>query len=137
MLITACGDGSVQLWNIDSSIQSNTFIGYSKPKLVYREHSKEVCSVDWSQSTQTCLFLSSSWDCTIKLWTPELLSSLCTYQSHSNFVYNAKFAKRKTNVFASVSADGYMKLWSLVQPHPIASVLAHQDSEVRNFSNQI
>lgn len=127
-MITACGDGSIQLWDTDSL--SSSYSAYSKPKSCYREHTKEVCSVHWNHSFENPSFLSSSWDGTIKLWNPDYITSLNTYRNHTKLVYAAKFSKRTRNVFASVSADGYLKLWNILQPQPFISILAHSESEV-------
>lgn len=130
VLITACGDGGIQLWDVDSNIRTSTISEHNKPKSCYREHSKEVCCVDWSHLSQSPLFLSSSWDCSIKLWNPDYATSLHTYDGHSKLVYASKFASNMPSIFASVSADGYLKIWDLSLPHPISSILAHRDSEV-------
>lgn len=132
-LITACGDGGIQLWDIDSTVQPSTHSDCNKPKSCYREHSKEVCCVDWSHLSQNPLFLSSSWDCSIKLWNPDYATSLHTYNSHSKLVYASKFARKIPSIFASVSADGYLKIWDISLPQPISSILAHRESEVIQF----
>lgn len=66
----------------------------------------------------------------IKLWNPDYIISLNTYESHSKLVNAVKFAKNMTNVFASVSADGYLKIWNTSHPRPIASILVQNDTEV-------
>lgn len=93
-----------------------------------------MCSVNWSHPFERPAFLSSSWDCTIKLWDPNFISSLQTYADHTKIVYAAKFAKQRSNMFASVSADGYLKLWNCSQSRPVLSILAHGDSEVSDIS---
>lgn len=91
-----------------------------------------MCSVDWSQSPHNRIFLSGSWDCSIKLWDPLYTASLRTYIGHSDLVYNAKFSPAMANVFASVSGDGYLKLWDVLEHRPSNSVQAHQDAEVNH-----
>lgn len=130
VLTSACGDGSIQLWNVDTNIIHSYNSGNYKPKLCYREHSKEVCCVDWNHFAQNPLFMSSSWDCSIKLWNPDYMMSFKTYADHSNIVYESKFAKKTANIFASVSADGYLKIWDILQPQPITSIVAHNEAEV-------
>lgn len=132
MLISACGDSNILLWDVDSNANAVTsiFSGYSKPKSYYCEHSKEVCCVDWNHLSEDSLFLSSSWDCSIKLWNPDYAMSLKTYNSHTKLVYESRFAKKIPNIFMSVSADGYLKIWDVLQPQPVSSILAHQKSEV-------
>lgn len=130
MVITACGDGGIQLWDVDSNLSQSTYSSYNKPKQCYREHGKEVCCVDWSHLSQNPLFLSSSWDCSIKLWNPDYVMSLTTYNGHSKLVYATKFAKKMANIFASASADGYLKIWNALHPQPVSTILAHHESEV-------
>lgn len=125
VLISASGDGTLQLWRIDSGPADAQV-----PKVCYCEHSKEVCSVDWSPSPHNRIFLSSSWDASIKLWDPLITASLRTYSDHSDIVYSAKFSAGMANVFASVSADGYLKLWDVLDHSPKANHRAHHDSEV-------
>lgn len=131
-MITACGDGGIQLWEIDSNSNElpSTDFGYNKPKSLYNEHTQEVCSVNWSTSGQNPSFLSSSWDCLIKLWNPNCNQSLTTYHGHTELVYEAAFAKHMQNVFASVSGDGFLKLWDTSERYVVSSVLAHPESEV-------
>lgn len=86
-------------------------------------------SVDWCKNRQEQLILSASWDSTIKLWDPIRKSSLNTYIGHDELVYSAKFSFHSPNTFASVSGDGCLKLWNLLDTRPVASVKAH-DAEV-------
>ncbi|XP_026473457.1 peroxisomal targeting signal 2 receptor [Ctenocephalides felis] len=121
-VITASGDGGLQLWNITNVP--------TMPHSVYKEHKKEVYSVDWSRTRQEQHMLSASWDCTVKLWDPNRLTSLSTYLGHSQLVYNAMFSRHIPNTFASVSGDGFLKLWNtLNSQRPDASIKAH-DAEV-------
>lgn len=125
-------DGGVQLWDVNSDDSHSSYIAYNKPKQCYREHSKEVCCVDWSYFHSNTSFLSGSWDCTIKNWHPDYIISLHTYESHTKLVNAVKFAKNLANVFASVSADGYLKIWNILHPQPIASILVQNgDTEVK------
>jgi len=66
----------------------------------------------------------------VKLWDPNRQNSLNTYLGHSQLVYNAMFSPHIPNTFASVSGDGYMKIWSAGNTvRPTTSVKAH-DAEV-------
>lgn len=73
--------------------------------------------------------MTASWDCSIKLWDPNHSESLSTYTGHSELVFGAKFAHQMSKVFASVSGDGYLKLWSALDIRPSAAIKAH-DGEV-------
>lgn len=130
MLISACGDSNILLWDVDSKTDAMLS---TKPKSCYSEHSKEVCCVDWNHLSEDSLFLSSSWDSSIKLWNPDYAQSLKTYNGHTKLVYESRFAKKNPKNFMSVSADGYLKIWDVLQPQPISSFLAHQKAEVRKM----
>lgn len=134
MLISACGDGGIQLWEIDSNSNDlpSTISGYNKPTSSYYEHTEEVCSVCWS--SQNPSFLSSSWDGSIKWWNPEYSQSLQTFTDHTKLVYEVAIAKHLKSVFASVSGDGYLKLWDTALQQPVTSILAHPSSEVNVFN---
>lgn len=129
--LIACtsGDGSLQIWNIESIDTDTDDPKNTKPQFYYREHSKEVYSVDWSKSKQNPLLMTASWDRSIKLWDPNHSESLSTYVGHTELVFSAKFAHHMSKVFASVSGDGYLKLWSALDSRPSAAVKAH-DGEV-------
>lgn len=121
IVVTASGDGSLQMWNLFDSVSKAPFC-------CYNEHKKEVYSVDWSRTSQ--LLLSASWDCSIKLWDPTRFKSLHTYIGHSQLVYNAMFSPFIPNTFASVSGDGQLKLWNtLGDQRRTTSITAH-DGEV-------
>lgn len=139
MLVSACGDGGIQLWEIDSNSNDlpPTISGYNKPTSTYYEHTKEVCSVCWSSFTQNPSFLSSSWDGSIKWWNPEYNQSLQTFTDHTKLVYEVGFAKHLKSVFASVGGDGYLKLWDAALQQPVTSILAHPDSEVNSATHTI
>lgn len=122
-VVSASGDGGLQLWNINSDNST------SSPKKIYQEHTKEVYSVDWCKTRREQLMLSASWDCTIKLWDPVRSESLNTFRGHTELVYNAKFALHMANTFASVSGDGFLNIWNSMNDRPVARVKAH-DAEV-------
>lgn len=128
--LVACvsGDGSLQIWNVEAD-DTDEDPKHSLPRVYYKEHSKEVYSVDWSKSRQNPLLMTASWDRSIKLWDPNHSESLSTYNGHSELVFSAKFAHQMSKVFASVGGDGYLKLWSALDSRPSASIIAH-DGEV-------
>lgn len=104
--MTASGDGSLRLWDIMLN---------DLPIRAWQEHTREVFSVDWS-NIQKDLFISSSWDGTIKLWSPERLRSITTLQAHSACVYQALFSPHQPDVVASCSTDGTLKIFDLRSP---------------------
>lgn len=79
--------------------------------MCYKEHSQEASSVDCSKN-DVGIFISSSWDCSVKLWDALYAKSLSTYHEHSQLVYQTKFSPYLPKTFASVSGDGYLKIWN-------------------------
>lgn len=128
VLISVSGDGTLQLWNLES-INDNSPLA-NLPQMIYKEHKKEVYSIDWLSVRSDNYVLSASWDLSIKLWDPNFTTSLCTYNGHSKIVYNAVLSPLIPNTFASVSADGYLKIWNIFnKDKPIASLKSH-DGEI-------
>lgn len=124
IIISVSGDGTLQMWNLDS-IEENSPLA-NLPQMIYKEHRKEVYSIDWLSVRSDNFILSASWDLSIKLWDPNFTSSLCTYNGHSKIVFNAMFSPLIPNTFASCSADGYLKIWNLFNKEkPIASLKSH------------
>lgn len=60
LLVSASGDGSVLVWQINQTSTS--------PILCLREHQREVWCVHWSESRSSDALLSTSADGTIKIW---------------------------------------------------------------------
>lgn len=59
-------------------------------------------------------------------WDPNRSKSLNTFIGHSELVYNAMFSPHIPNTFASVSGDGYLKLWNTQGDRSTSAVLAHE-----------
>lgn len=126
-MISVSGDGTMQLWNC--SIDHDSPLS-NLPQMIYKEHKKEIYSIDWLSVRSENFVLSASWDTTIKLWDPNCSSSLCTYSAHSKLVYNATFSPHIPNTFASVSADGYLKIWNILGSERAVASLKSHDGEI-------
>lgn len=123
IVVTASGDGSLQLWNtLDDSAKT--------PYCYYNEHKKEVYSIDWSRTRDGQLLLSASWDCSIKLWDPNRQNSINTYIGHTQLIYNAMFSPHIPNTFASVSGDGQLKIWNTLGNQRNTLSIKSHDGEV-------
>ncbi|EGU84297.1 hypothetical protein FOXB_05254 [Fusarium oxysporum f. sp. conglutinans Fo5176] len=77
-LIVACGDGSLKLFDLGID---------DFPVMNFHEHKRETFSVCWNPITKDT-FLSSSWDGTVKIWSPTRNHSIktlpignCTYST--------------------------------------------------------
>jgi peroxin-7 len=68
VVISVSGDGTLQLWNLDSLEEDSPLTNL--PQMIYKEHKKEVYSIDWLSVRSENFILSASWDMSIKLWDP-------------------------------------------------------------------
>ncbi|KAI7829264.1 WD40-repeat-containing domain protein [Kickxella alabastrina] len=114
-LISASGDGSIKLWDITLK---------THPVAKWKEHKREVMSVEWNYTAKTT-FLSSSWDGSVKLWNP-------VHAQGSRLCYTAAWSPRHQDQFASCGEDKSIRLWSTNAPQSrsIASFGGHTDQVV-------
>lgn len=126
VVITVSGDGTMQLWNLDSIKDESPLNNF--PQIIFKEHRKEIYSLDWLAVRDGNFILTSSWDCTIKIWDPNSTTSLCTYMAHSKLIYNASLSPLIPNTFASVSADGFLKIWNVFnKDRPVACLQSESE----------
>ncbi|TAQ86830.1 hypothetical protein B7494_g4853 [Chlorociboria aeruginascens] len=104
-LVVACGDGSVKLFDI--SVE--TF-----PVQSWQEHKREVYAVSWNQISKDT-FASSSWDGTIKVWSPVRPSSILTLPTHS-CTYSTAFSPHSPSILSSVTSDSHLRIFDLRTP---------------------
>lgn len=83
LVASACGDGSVKLWDVSAPPERN-------PVRHFAAHEREVPCVDWS-AAHAHLFLSSSWDDTIRLWSVHDPAPLRSFERHTYCVYCVKW----------------------------------------------
>jgi peroxin-7 len=119
ILVSACGDGSVKVWDLMAPPHMN-------PIRSFHEHKHEVYGVHWNQVRRD-LLLSASWDDTIRLWDLNHPggSSVRVFPGHAYCVYSAVWSAQHAEVFLSASGDGTSKVWDLRQPGPSLSFIPH------------
>lgn len=100
-LATACEDGGVRIFNIESGAQVFTLSG----------HIEAANSVAFSQSGLA--LLSSSDDNTARLWSPILGTLMATFSGHSGDVLDAKFSPDGQQTITGGS-DGSVRIWDSV-----------------------
>lgn len=100
--------------------------------MCYKEHNQEIYSIDCSKN-DIGTFISSSWDCTVKLWDSLYSKSLSTFHEHSHLVYQCKFSPLHRNTFASVSGDGCLKVWNTNCSTSVITIQTHSP-EVFDFT---
>ncbi|KAL8642479.1 MAG: hypothetical protein Q9228_000829 [Teloschistes exilis] len=110
--VVACGDGSVKLFDISL----NEF-----PVQSWQEHKREVFAVHWNLVAKDT-FCSSSWDGTIKIWSPQRSDSLLTLPTHS-CTYSASFSPHSPSILSSVSSDSQLRIFDLRTPASVSNHL--------------
>ncbi|KND93191.1 Peroxisomal targeting signal 2 receptor [Tolypocladium ophioglossoides CBS 100239] len=118
-LIVACGDGSLKLFDLGV----NDF-----PVTNFHEHKRETFSVCWSPITKDT-FLSSSWDGTVKIWSPTRNQSIKTLPI-GNCTYSASFCPSNPALISAVSSDSHLRVFDLRTPssaryHLVATIPVH------------
>ncbi|KAK0531321.1 peroxisomal targeting signal 2 receptor [Tilletia horrida] len=146
-LISSSGDGSIALWDTSHGPSGPHAGPSTRPLAHWRRHTREVFSLSWSP-LQKHLFASSSWDGTVRIWTPERagmeVSMLClspdgpalpTAQaqpaanttapgappppsSTAPCVYTCAFSPHAPDLIACGAGDGFVRIYDLRIPAP-------------------
>lgn len=100
----------------------------------FTEHKREVFSVAWSPTSKD-VFASSSWDGTVKLWSPTRDASLVTLPVGS-CTYSVCFSPLSPQVLSAVSSDSCLRIFDLRVPvsakyHLVASLATHATPAAR------
>ncbi|CAM1511437.1 Fc.00g089500.m01.CDS01 [Cosmosporella sp. VM-42] len=118
-LIVACGDGSLKLFDLGV----NDF-----PVMNFHEHKRETFSVCWNPITKDT-FVSSSWDGTVKIWSPTRTQSIKTLPV-GNCTYSTSFCPSNPALISAVSSDSHLRIFDLRTPssakyHLTATIPVH------------
>jgi peroxin-7 len=106
-IVTACGDGSVRLWDLGAAD------GF--PVRAWKEHAKECAGVDWNLVDKRT-FATASWDGTTKVWDPNRTASIRTLAGHSHCVYAVAWSPHSASVLCTVSGDRTLRVWDARAP---------------------
>ncbi|KAL1983317.1 hypothetical protein VTN96DRAFT_10458 [Rasamsonia emersonii] len=104
-VLVASGDGSIKLF--DSGVDEF-------PVQAWREHNREVFAVHWNLVAKD-RFCSSSWDGTVKVWSPRRPESLLTLPTHS-CTYSAAFSPHSPDILSCVTSDSHVRVYDLRTP---------------------
>ncbi|KAM3432798.1 hypothetical protein MY4824_006315 [Beauveria thailandica] len=118
-LIVACGDGSLKLFDLGVD---------DFPVMNFHEHKRETFSVFWNPVTKDT-FVSSSWDGTVKIWSPTRNFSIKTLPI-GNCTYSTSFCPSNPALISAVSSDSHLRLFDLRTPssakyHLVATIPVH------------
>lgn len=118
-LVVAAGDGSLKLFDLQAA---------DFPVMNFHEHKREAFCVAWNPVSKDT-FLSSSWDGTVKLWSPTRPGSLRTLPVGS-CTYSAAFNPSNPALISAASSDSCVRLYDLRTPasakyHLVATIPAH------------
>ncbi|WAR09345.1 PEX7-like protein [Mya arenaria] len=95
VVVVGAGDGSLLVYDVTNP---------KGPLKAFKEHSKEVSSVDWSPTRAENFILTASWDSTINaIWSPRL-----------------------PGCFATASGDKTLRVWDRRTPQPQCTIQAHE-----------
>lgn len=145
--VVGSGDGTVSIFDIKLS-------GFPVKK--YLEHKREVFSVCWNLVDKS-IFSSSSWDGTVKIWTPSRSLSILTLQlrkdtsakleasvpvshqpQHQNLVLNPAgdciyklcFSPHDPTSLISCNSASHLQSWDIRAPNPlVVDMVAHNGLE--------
>lgn len=96
-------------------------LSFSKPGVVdmYEGHFGPVTSVAYHPSHDTSefshLFLTSSYDWTVKLWSIKERKPVYSFEAFGDNVYDVKWSPVNPAVFATVDGTGTLDFWNLNQ----------------------
>ncbi|KAJ5161934.1 peroxisome biosynthesis protein (Peroxine-7) [Penicillium capsulatum] len=114
-VLTASGDGSIKLFDCTA----NEF-----PVQSWKEHGRETFSVNWNMVKKDT-FCSSSWDGTVRVWSPHRPRSLLTLPTHS-CTYSAAFSPHNPDILSAVSSDSHVRIFDLRTPASASNHLVLQ-----------
>ncbi|KAJ5925950.1 hypothetical protein N7454_007460 [Penicillium verhagenii] len=121
-VIAASGDGSIKLFDCTTNEHF--------PIQQWKEHNREVFSINWGAIDKD-KFCSSSWDGTVRIWSPHREHSLVTLPIHS-CTYSATWSPHNADILSCVSSDGFVRLYDFRTP---ASTANHQVMKFANTDN--
>jgi len=104
-LVVATGDGSLKLFDLAVD---------QFPVMNFHEHKREAFSIFWNPIAKDT-FISSSWDGTVKVWSPTRTASLNTLPIGC-CTYSTAFSPTNPAIISAVSSDSHLRIYDLRTP---------------------
>ncbi|KAH3686391.1 hypothetical protein WICPIJ_002644 [Wickerhamomyces pijperi] len=127
-VVCANGDGSIKMFDIG--------VKSPFPIMQWKEHQREVYCVNWNLVDKS-QFLSTSWDGTVKIWSPQRpQSSLLTLNTikpgfKNNCAYQGTWNPHNKDMLMSVNANGFVSVFDLRMGQPLVQeFLGHAGFEI-------
>ncbi|CAF0903104.1 unnamed protein product [Didymodactylos carnosus] len=122
LIVCAGADSSITLWKENIGLIQT-----------FKQHSKEVWCVHWSESRTNDQLLSTSSDSTIKLWDLNRPDNHAeTLHGHESIIYCAQWNPHQSGLISSVGADHSLRLWNIKQSisQPIFTMVECHPTEI-------
>lgn len=105
--------------------------------VMYDEHEGPISSISINNPSSeyqalSGLVLTSSYDWTVKLWSPnDNKESIRTFEHSDDYIYDVQWNPSNPSIFATVNNDGMMDLFDLTKDmeQPTAHVKINQNSQ--------
>ncbi|KAJ5073276.1 cytoplasmic dynein 1 intermediate chain-related [Anaeramoeba ignava] len=99
--------------SVYSGLRMGNNIGIDKE---YTGHSGPITGIDFHNSAGNSsfldLFVTSSMDWTVKLWSKNYQTPLLSFEESNEYVYDVQWSPIHPSLFASVDGAGYLFLWN-------------------------
>eukprot|EP00112_Aurelia_sp_Birch-Aquarium-sp1_P012220 Seg2569.3 transcript_id=Seg2569.3/GoldUCD/mRNA.D3Y31 product="Peroxisomal targeting signal 2 receptor" protein_id=Seg2569.3/GoldUCD/D3Y31 len=104
VIITVANNGFIQLWNV--ALEQGLV-------REFKGHRSEINSAVWSLTRDAPLFVTGSWDKTLKVWDSTNCQPVSIFDSHHGLVYCVSWSPHLPGVLMSSSGDGDIRIWDL------------------------
>lgn len=121
--------------SLNGALYKNALHNRSTDKItMYDEHDGPISSLSINNPSEheslNGLVLTSSFDWTVKLWSPQAKQSLKTFENFEDFVYDVAWNPVNPSLFATVNNEGYLDIFDLTRDLELP--IAHE--KVSNYA---